>query len=93
MQSIHTTMAFLADSAGGSSILGMDNVRNLILALAGILIMVVGLLVAAGAKKGRFKDAVDTGGGVMVAVIIIGLGATMAYVALGEELVAFLFNV
>lgn len=53
-----------------------DTVRNLLFMFFGFILIVVGMGVAASAKKARMQDVANTGVNVIAAIAIVGLGAS-----------------
>jgi hypothetical protein len=67
---------------------------NVILGIiGGLVIMVAGIAISHRGTKGKFKDAADSGGAVMVGVIIFAIGTSFTVAAGGaSKLVNWFFQ-
>lgn len=72
-----TTHAVILAAGGGGNAAGLNfSGINMILGLvAGVVIMVAGIAISNRGKKGNFKQAADSGGAVLVGVVIFAIGA------------------
>lgn len=78
-----------SNRVNGPGFFNSDNFTALLLLIAGLVIVYVGIMMAGKSNKGRFKDQADTFGSVTLAVVVIAMGATMAFVGFGEKLLTF----
>jgi hypothetical protein len=64
-----------APAAGaGNSGLNFAGIQGLLALVGGLVVMVAGIVIANKGKKGKFKDAADSGGAVMIGVFIFAIG-------------------
>lgn len=64
-----------------------ETLRNLLLMFFGLVLIVVGMGVAASAKKAKMHEVASTGINVVIAIIIVGLGASaIAWGAFGQRI-------
>jgi uncharacterized membrane protein len=82
-----------AAPAAGNSGFNFAGIQGLLALIGGIVVMVAGIAIANKGKKGKFKDAADSGGAVMIGVIIFAIGTSFAIASKSAgHLINFLFS-
>lgn len=88
---MHTTPNIVVAAANGG-FLQSDNLQNFLLLIAGFVIIIVGIGMAGKSNKGNLKAQANSFGSVILAVIVIGLGATAAFIGLGNNIISSFLN-
>lgn len=79
-----------AGTPNGVNFTGLSVILGII---GGLVVMVAGIAIANRGKKGNFKQAADSGGAVMVGIIIFAIGSAFTVAAGGAgKLVSWFFQ-
>jgi hypothetical protein len=66
-------------------------VQTLLLAVFGLVVIVVGIMIAAGAKKAQYSETARVGFNTLVAIVIVAVGmGAVGFAAFGQKVLSAL---
>lgn len=68
-----------------------DNTGKILLGVFGLVILLVAVRIAAGAKKAQYADTARTGANVFIAMVFVAIGfGAISYAAFGKQILSAL---